>query len=1021
MNFWTRMFSRKESQAQSLVSVMGMGKPVNTPRNYASFADEGYQKNVIAFRAIHSVASACASIPWILKKKALGSNADHTEILDHPLLTLLKKPNPMQGQSEFIESMVGFKLIAGNAYVEAVGPVKGSTNGPAKELWSLRPDRMQVVPGVGGLPGAYVYKVNQSEVSFSVDRIKGQSAILHWKFFNPLSDWYGMSPIEAAVMGIDQHNAANRWNLSLLQNSARPSGALVATVSDKSTGNLSPDQFSRLKDQIDSMHSGGQNAGRPMLLEGGLDWKQFSLTPAQMDWIENVQTSSRDISRAFGVPPMLLSIPGDNTYSNYSEARTAFYEDTVLPTMDGLKDALNRWLTPRFGDGLELGYDKDDIHALAPRRMEIWDKVNTAAWLTVNEKRAATGYEEVDDGDMILIPSGMQTLDSLEDGTPDPDAPDPASQGPGEPAPADDSTEDDSEEETEVDPQSTAKPKSGAQSNASKIVDLKTPAARQKEAKAQNRMRAGFEAKLHRQVQAVLEMEGHRVKTVCQGIDASHAERAAAREIDANRDQWKTILKSNLVSAAKTMGARVLKELKAGDGPSETKGDKAQTRFDYYVEQWIENHLGDEITGIADTSKEEVLAKLREVAQENLDEGAPNRDLAQSIEDLYGSWADGGRAETIARTEIGFATSAGSIGAARSSGISNLSKEWVAVNDDRTREDHVAADGQTVGIDEKFVVGGDELDRPCDDQGDPSEVINCFLPGTIVRGAFVAGIRSKYIGPITHIATRSGKRLSVTPNHPVLTSKGFVPAGSLGPSDQLIAYSSVIDVYSGLTNDDYDNEPVAIENVFKTLGVDGTTTGRHLTSDDLHGDAKFVAGQVDIVRSNRFLLNEYESTISEVGKNSVFMKKAVSVSRLSSSGASELGIDRVATTSSGLPGFSELPSDENGTGLNGGPLDPLRFGLTPRLNSVLSEMSLKASSGNPDGLTDLVHGSAGLVAFDEISEVWNEQFSGHVYDLQSTSGLLLAEGLITSNCRCAMVYVRDKSDEADNAEGNADE
>lgn len=733
MNLWTRLFSRKQSEGQSLVSFINPGRPVSTPRDYAGFADEGYQKNVVAYRSIHMVASSCAGIPWILKKKARGSNAAHTDIEEHPLLSLLQRPNPLQGQSEFIEAMIAFKFIAGNSYVEAVGPRVDMTTGPVKELWTLRPDRIQIVPGKGGMPGAFIYKVGNEKKIFNVDQIQGGSAVMHWKFFNPLSDWYGMSPIESAVMGVDQHNAANRWNLSLLQNSARPSGALVATMNDKHSGNLTPEQFARLKEQMDEQYSGQRNAGRPMLLEGGLDWKEMSLSPKEMDWLENKNTSSRDIALAFGVPPMMLGIPGDNTYSNYSEARTAFYEETVLPAMDSLKGALNRWLTPRFGDGIELGYDKDDIHALAPRRMEIWDKVNQAAWLTINEKREATGYDKIkENGDIILVPSGMLTLEEVEN-PPEPNAPAPGSQGPGKPAPVDDSTEDDSEEETDDDSQSPAPPKSGAPAPSSKIVDLKSPAARAREAKKQTRMRMGFEEKLHRQIQAVFEMEGHRIKMVCEGMDLSHCERAIMRAVDDNKAQWKTILKSNLTNAARAFGARVLSELKVGASPSETKGDKTQTRFDFYVEQWIENHLGDEISGIAETSRDEVLSKLKELAEENQEEGESSQDFGKAIEDLYGDWAENGRAEMIARTEIGFATSAGSIGAARSSGISNLMKEWVSVGDDRTREDHVAADGQVVPIDDMFKVGGEELDRPCDDQGSPDEVINCRCAMVYVR------------------------------------------------------------------------------------------------------------------------------------------------------------------------------------------------------------------------------------------------------------------------------------------------
>jgi len=122
--------------------------------------------------------------------------------------------------------------------------------------------------------------------------------ILHVKLFNPVNDHYGLSPIEAAATAIDIHNTASKWNKALLDNSARPSGALVYTARD---GNLSPDQFDRLKTELEQGFQGAAHAGRPLLLEGGLDWKSMSLTPKDMDFID------RSAERAWGDRDRLLT------------------------------------------------------------------------------------------------------------------------------------------------------------------------------------------------------------------------------------------------------------------------------------------------------------------------------------------------------------------------------------------------------------------------------------------------------------------------------------------------------------------------------------------------------------------------------------------------------------------------------------------------------------------------------------------------------------------------------------------
>ena len=248
---------------------------------------------------------------------------------------------------------------------------------------------MKVIPGPDGWPEAFEYTAGGRAVRFAGEVVPGVRPILHVKLFNPVNDHYGLSPIEAAATAIDIHNTASRWNKALLDNSARPSGALVYTARD---GNLSPDQFDRLKAELEQGFQGAAHAGRPLLLEGGLDWKSMSLSPKDMDFIEAKHTAAREIALALGVPPMLLGIPGDNTYSNYQEATRSLWRQTVLPLATRTAKALSTWLSPAYGDVLELRPDHDAIEALSSEREALWARVDKATFLTPNEKRAAVGY-----------------------------------------------------------------------------------------------------------------------------------------------------------------------------------------------------------------------------------------------------------------------------------------------------------------------------------------------------------------------------------------------------------------------------------------------------------------------------------------------------------------------------------------------------------------------------------------------------------------------------------------------------
>ncbi|MEM8553181.1 MAG: phage portal protein, partial [Pseudomonadota bacterium] len=144
---------------------------------------------------------------------------------------------------------------------------------------------------------------------------------------------------------------------------------------------------------LEDGYQGARNAGRPLLLEGGLDWKTMAMSPRDMDFIEAKNQAAREIALAFGVPPMLLGIPGDNTYANYREANRAFWRQTVLPLVNRTGQALSNWLGAAWPDtDLRLSYDADQIEALSAERDALWARVQAADFLTAEEKREAVGY-----------------------------------------------------------------------------------------------------------------------------------------------------------------------------------------------------------------------------------------------------------------------------------------------------------------------------------------------------------------------------------------------------------------------------------------------------------------------------------------------------------------------------------------------------------------------------------------------------------------------------------------------------
>jgi HK97 family phage portal protein len=378
---------QKASQTARLIAIESGGRARWTSRDYAALTREGYTKNAIVHRAVRFTAESIGARSFVLYDGA-------RELTAHPLLDLIARPNPRQDGATFLESVASHLLLAGNAYVEAVGLAGEGAAQQVRELYALRPDRMKVVPGPDGWPQGFEYTVAGSTVRF--DQSAALPPILHLTLFNPLDDYYGLSPREAAAVAVDTHNAAAKWNKALLDNAARLSGALVYGGAEGSV--LSDAQFQRLKMELSDQYAGAGNAGRPMVLEGGLDWKAMSLSPKDMDFMEAKHSAAPEIALAFGVPPMLLAIPGDNTYSYYQEANRVFFRQTVLPLGQRIGSALAQWLQPAFGD-LTLAIDADRVDALAGDRSALWERVTKAPFVTVNEKRAAAGYGAVQGGD----------------------------------------------------------------------------------------------------------------------------------------------------------------------------------------------------------------------------------------------------------------------------------------------------------------------------------------------------------------------------------------------------------------------------------------------------------------------------------------------------------------------------------------------------------------------------------------------------------------------------------------------
>ncbi|MEI5688913.1 phage portal protein [Sphingomonas kyungheensis] len=365
-----RLFGRKPARegARPALSRAATGVSVGDwPRSYEAQVRDGYGGNAIAQRAVKLVAESVAAAPVVASAPALAALVQ-----------------ARTGGQALLESVAAQMLLHGNAYVQLLRDGEGEV----AALYALRPERVTAELDAAGWPTAYVYRVGERRTR--LDAEGPRPAVVHLRGYNPTDDHYGMGCLGAAAGAVAVHNAAARWNKALLDNAARPSGALVYDPQDGAA--LSPDQFARLRSEMEAGFGGAGNAGRPMLLEGGLRWQPLSLSPADMDFVGLKAAAAREIALAFGVPPMLLGLPGDATYANYREANRALCRLTVLPLAETILAGLAQGLAGWFADA-RLRVDLDRVPALSEDRERLWASVSAASFLTDDEKRKLVGVE----------------------------------------------------------------------------------------------------------------------------------------------------------------------------------------------------------------------------------------------------------------------------------------------------------------------------------------------------------------------------------------------------------------------------------------------------------------------------------------------------------------------------------------------------------------------------------------------------------------------------------------------------
>ena len=386
----------------------GLGIVSWNEANDETYIHEGYQKNPTVYSIISMVGKAAGPIPWnVYKKNSDGTKSPVTNVL---LEDLLKQPNPLMSWNHFVQESIGFKLLHGNTFIWGIEEGNTSlTKGTYNSLWSLPSQYVRIV-GTGNKRGIKGYTLD----FYGSEGVIPAKHVMHLKDWNP--DYnetgeflYGQSPLRAVLRSLDTANQAITSSKSYLENQG-PKGILMA----KDNGAFfSEEQARELTNHFKREYNGSRNANKTVITPNEFDYKSLGLSPADMQLMAQYNMSQQDICNAYNFPGLLLGLQS-STYANQNEAKKALYNNVVVPLLEELRDGLNLWLTPKYGEGLCLDFDLSGVRELQEDFQKQSTAVkNLAGILTIDEIRNKLGYMPLPSGGDELLPlPNQQVLDN---------------------------------------------------------------------------------------------------------------------------------------------------------------------------------------------------------------------------------------------------------------------------------------------------------------------------------------------------------------------------------------------------------------------------------------------------------------------------------------------------------------------------------------------------------------------------------------------------------------------------------
>jgi HK97 family phage portal protein len=426
-NFSKKNQNTNEQYNRAIYNWLGNSVLWNT-ENDDSYITQGYQKNATIYSLINLITKAATTIPFqvyektnendykrykaltsgmmdaasIQKASLLQKNA-LVELQDTELHKILERPNPAQSYNAWLTELIAFGKLTGNRYIYGIGPDTGANVGKFTELYVMPSQVMEIISN------GIMEPVSKYKLEYNGTKYIDASEICHIKDFNPYYDgtgshMYGQSPLRAGLRTLTTNNEAVQTGVKYLQNQTAR-GLLTSEM-----GDINEVQAQQLKDKFKRQHQGSDNAGDIIITPNKMSWVNFGLNASDVSLIAQYNASIKDLCNIYNVPVQLLNNTESSSYNNMKEAKKALYQNAVIPELVKIKDELNRWLAPKYGDKLCIEFDFSVIPEMQEETDKVVDQLSKAWWITPNEKRSAMNYgkdEENTQLDDYFIPANL--------------------------------------------------------------------------------------------------------------------------------------------------------------------------------------------------------------------------------------------------------------------------------------------------------------------------------------------------------------------------------------------------------------------------------------------------------------------------------------------------------------------------------------------------------------------------------------------------------------------------------------